>query len=81
MHMIWAAAALAVGTAAAAETPAAQDDEKRVCRRVDPMTGSRLGTRRVCRSAAEWRAMEEEEQRAFRAARSGANLNPPAGLN
>jgi hypothetical protein len=70
MRMIWVAAAVAVGTAAAAETPKSQDDERRVCRRIDGATGSRLGARRVCRTAAEWRAMEEEEQRAFRAARS-----------
>ena len=81
MRMIFATAALAVATTAVAEAPRAQEDEKRVCRRVEPATGSRLGTRRVCRSAAEWRAMEEEEQRAFRAARSGPTLNPPAGLN
>lgn len=81
MRMICAAAAIAVGTAAVAETPRVKEDEKRVCRRIDAVTGSRLGARRVCRTAAEWRAMEEEEQRAFRAARPGANLNPPAGLN
>ncbi len=82
MRMILAAAALAAATSATAETPRQnQDEQRQVCRRIDAVTGSRLGARRVCRSAAEWRAMEEEEQRAVRASRSGPNLNPPAGLN
>jgi len=76
VRMIWAAAALAASTSAAAESPRqSQDEERQVCRRIDAATGSRLGARRVCRTAAEWRAMEEEEQRAVRAARSGPNIN------
>ena len=72
---VWIAAALAAGTTVAG-TPANADDQSVVCRRIDKVTGSRLGSRRVCRTAAEWQAMEEEEQRTFRAARSGPNLGP-----
>ena len=31
------------------------DSERRICRRVETATGSRMNYRRVCRTAAEWR--------------------------
>jgi len=36
---------------------------KKVCRTVDPPTGSRLGGGRVCRDAADWKMEEERAQR------------------
>jgi hypothetical protein len=38
----------------ASEAPEAVD-ERRICRRVDGDVSSRLSSRRVCRTAAEWR--------------------------
>jgi hypothetical protein len=38
----------------AAETPA--NGERLICRRIASGTASRMGSRRVCRTAAEWRA-------------------------
>ena len=41
------------------DEPAA-DGERRICRRIEIATSSRMSTRRICRTAAEWR----EAQRA-----------------
>ncbi len=38
----------------------AADGERRICRRIEIATSSRMSTRRICRTAAEWR----EAQRA-----------------
>lgn len=56
--------ASAQATATATPVPAA---EKLICKRVDEdTTGSRLaGSRRVCRTAYEWRAFDAETQRAL----------------
>jgi len=53
-------AMFATNVAEDAKAPdAAPADDKKVCRaQVD--TGSRLGKRRVCRTAAEWRALDNE---------------------
>jgi len=34
-----------------------------VCRRLAPPTGSRLGPRNVCKTRADWRALQEESRR------------------
>jgi len=34
------------------------DDERRICRRVETTSASRMATRRVCRTAAEWRTAQ-----------------------
>lgn len=39
--------------------------EKKVCRREPPPTGSRLGSRRICRTEFEWRMSQEAAQRAL----------------
>jgi len=56
---VFASAALAdaapAAPAPAAATPANQSDlDKTVCRTMPPPTGSRLGTRRECRTQREW---------------------------
>ena len=63
--------------AMSAPTVAADGDDRQVCRQVEAATGSRLGGRRVCRTAAEWRAIEQQAQREFDRGRSGPNLPPP----
>ena len=37
--------------------------EHKVCRTIDPNTGSRIGIQRICRTAAEWKMSEEQAQR------------------
>jgi hypothetical protein len=48
--------ALAMSAAAAvpASTSAAADPNAKVCRKLPPPTGTRLGSRRVCKTQAEW---------------------------
>jgi hypothetical protein len=36
--------------------------EKKVCKTIDPGTGSRIGIRRICRSADEWKMSERQAQ-------------------
>lgn len=50
--------ALSSGAADTAEAPPAdegQGDTRRICRRVETASGSRIPYRRVCMTAAEWR--------------------------
>ena len=42
-----------------------QKPEKKICKDVDPPTGSRVGGDRSCLTEAEWRRGEEEAQRAM----------------
>jgi len=45
--------------AVAQDTPAAKPaEEKKICRRVD-VTGSYLGSKRVCRTKAEWQRLDD----------------------
>lgn len=48
----------------AAETPAGTaegtKDEELICKRVDKVSGSRMGTRRLCLTKEEWRDYKEE---------------------
>ena len=37
--------------------------ERKVCKIIDPGTGSRIGMRRICRSADEWKMSEQQAQR------------------
>jgi len=71
--LILAAAALPV-SAAFAQVPApapSQDSsivvkgqkEKKVCRTFEPPTGSRVGEKRICRTAQEWRVADDATQR------------------
>ena len=36
--------------------------DKKVCKIIDPGTGSRIGMRRICRSADEWKMSERQAQ-------------------
>ncbi len=66
-----AALATAIPVAAA---PEGDGGDRRECRMVAPTTGSRLGGRRVCRPASEWRAIEQEAQRDFDRSRTAPNI-------
>ena len=37
--------------------------EHKVCKTIDPHTGSRIGIQRICRTEAEWKMSEEQAQR------------------
>ena len=37
--------------------------EKKVCKIIDPGTGSRIGARRICRSADEWKMSQQQAER------------------
>lgn len=37
--------------------------EKKVCRTIDPGTGSRIGIQRICRTAEEWKMSQDQAAR------------------
>jgi len=55
-----------------------QKPEKKVCKDIDPPTGSRVGGDRICLTEAEWRRSEEQAQRAFDHENMRANANRAA---
>jgi hypothetical protein len=59
LKIMIAAAALAVAPAAAQAEQGGANANARVCR-AQPVAGSRLGTRRICRSKAEWDEQDRE---------------------
>lgn len=64
--MILLALTLAQTTAAAAApvaTPTPILDAPKVCKRIDPPAGSRMGSRRVCHTEAEWTALQNAVDR------------------
>lgn len=52
--------ALSVGSEPARPSPAAEDPDRVICRAPQPVLGSRVARRRICRTVAEWRAFEED---------------------
>jgi hypothetical protein len=63
---------------AAQATPAPTQEEKLVCKRIDDnSTGWRVQKmRKVCRTAAEWRALDDETQRAIGKAKDKGMFDP-----
>lgn len=63
---------------AAAPAPAAIPTEKLICKRIEEAsTGSRLGkTKRICRTQAEWRAMDDETARAINKTKANGLTDP-----
>ncbi|HEX8642739.1 MAG TPA: hypothetical protein VF702_02365 [Allosphingosinicella sp.] len=51
---------LAAQGAPAAQPKAAENPDQVICRAPQPVLGSRVATRRVCRTRAEWRAFEAD---------------------
>ena len=52
--------------AKAGSSEGASTDDKPVCRTESPKAASRLGRKRVCRTAAEWAKLEQEDRAAGR---------------
>ncbi len=62
---------------AAATAPAAQvDADKIVCRTEPPATGSRLGSRRTCRTQREWDDIREQSQKETNKMEIGSPIGP-----
>lgn len=57
-----AAAMLVAGAAVAKDKPAGEVKEKKICR-TEILSNSHIPERRVCRTAAEWAAQDEEDSR------------------
>lgn len=71
--MATAACAVSVGAHAADDRASNKNDDDRVvCRRGEPATGSRLGATRVCRTRGEWREIEAHAQREMQEFRRGS---------
>lgn len=82
--LVWAAMTVSdpatVGTnSAATAVVGAPVKEKKICRTVEPLTGTRIGgLRRVCRTQSQWDSRETETQRMMREIEDrGANFCPP----
>jgi hypothetical protein len=50
----------ATTTTTTTTTAAADDRNEVVCKRMDPPTGTRLGSRQICKTNAQWDAMHQE---------------------
>jgi hypothetical protein len=57
--------AQASGAPAAVTTESDADLDKVVCRSLEPPTGTRLGTRRVCQTQRQWQDQEEQARHAL----------------
>ena len=68
---------LAVALAAVPSTPAVPE-VKLICKRLeDNSTGTRLAkSKRICRTAAEWRAIDDETSRALRRTKDKGLVDP-----
>ena len=51
--------------------PAAEDPDRIICRAPEPVLGSRVARRRICRTLAEWRAFEEDREQMRRDLNAG----------
>ncbi|SMF61406.1 hypothetical protein [Allosphingosinicella indica] len=58
------APALAQSGASNIKTGEKMDSDKVICRKVEPATGSRLGSKRVCATAREWAQADERSREA-----------------
>ena len=47
-------------TARAGAAPALENPDEMVCRAAEPVLGSRVARRRICRTRAQWRAFESD---------------------
>ena len=64
------------GTETASSSPtngslAGEDLDRVICRRAEPVLGSRIARRRICRTVAQWRAFEEDRQQMRRDMNAG----------
>jgi len=70
------------GTPAASQTTttktAAKEDPV-VCKKIDAPTGSRMGSRKVCKKASVWKAEQEAAKESVDEAQSSARAQNPSG--
>jgi hypothetical protein len=66
------------GTQPGAAQPDARDPNRRVCRKTE-LTGSRLRSFRVCRTAREWNEVDEQAQKAAKGLLDPARGSRPKG--
>ena len=74
------AAFAAVGGSTPAATPQAkpvEDAEKKICKR-EEVIGSRVSGKRICRTKAQWDALQQQDQRAIQ---EMTKLNPGGRSN
>jgi len=74
-------ASLAAQTAASvtpAAAPAQRNPDARVCRQAGAPTGSRMGSRRICKTQSEWDLMERERRELMDRVQRGA-VGPQTG--
>jgi hypothetical protein len=72
-------AAPASDQSAANTTTTASKDEEVICKKVDAPTGSRAGAKKVCRTAAEWRKLQEGARETVDAVQSSGRADNPPG--
>lgn len=58
---------------------AAKDKNAMICRAMPPETGTRMGARRICHTAAEWEAQSRDGQEATRILQQKATMGRPPG--
>jgi hypothetical protein len=59
---------------------ASQDEQKVVCKKIDPPTGTRAGGRKVCKTVAEWRRDKDASKEVLDEVQSKSRTwNPPGG--
>jgi len=69
--------ALGGGSEPARPAPAADNPDRVICRAPQPMLGSRVARRRICRTVAEWRAFEEDRAQLRRDLQAGNCAGSP----
>jgi hypothetical protein len=56
------------------------EDQKVVCKKIDPPVGTRVGGKRVCHTVADWRRLQEASQEVVEdVQKRDAAWNPPGG--
>lgn len=51
----------------------AEDPDQMICRQAEPVLGSRVARRRICRTRAQWQAFEEDRQQLRRDLNNAGN--------
>jgi hypothetical protein len=82
-RVVAALLAVAGGAAVAGAEPAGQnktttggDPDQTICRQAEPVLGSRVARRRICRTRAQWQAFEEDRQQLRRDLQNAARDVP-----
>jgi hypothetical protein len=80
MRMLFGAAAVLLITASAVAAPEPKDrpEDKIICKRIyEADTGSHFqSSKRVCRTAADWKEIEDGTERVMKTIRENSGINP-----